>query len=51
MRYILIIISLLFALSHASAQQINEIKPIKAAHSPQSLKQISLRECIETGLE
>ena len=51
MRYLLTIISLLFGLSHVGAQQINEIKPVKAAHSPQSLKQISLKECIERGLE
>lgn len=51
MRYLLTIISLLFGVSQLSAQQINEITPIKATHSPQSLKVISLKECIEVGLE
>ncbi len=51
MRYLLTTIILLFTLGIANAQQIKEIKPVKATHAPQSLKVISLKECIEVGLK
>ena len=51
MRYLLTTIILLFTLGIANAQQIKEINPVKATHAPQSLKVISLKECIEVGLK
>lgn len=51
MRYLLTTIILLFTLGITNAQQIKEIKPVKATHTPQSLKVISLKECIEVGLK
>ena len=51
MRYLLTTIILLFTLCCANAQQIKEINPVKATHAPQSLKVISLKECIEVGLK
>ena len=51
MRYLLTTIILLFTLGITNAQQIKEINPVKATHAPQSLKVISLKECIEVGLK
>ena len=51
MIYLLTTIILLFTLGIANAQQIKEINPVKATHAPQSLKVISLKECIEVGLK
>ena len=51
MKYLLTTIILLSTLVGVNAQQANEINPANADHKPQSIKMISLKECIEVGLK